>query len=787
MELILVQIFARLGILASVCLLLITNSTFAEKLALSSVATAISDQPLAFTKNMGQWPDSILFRANANGAVMWFTKDGIYQQFFRRIPRARQHRCGLDDSSFAFIPNKFEGEKDSIITMLIKTTFVEGSADVQIETGDMLTYKCNYFLGNDSTKWATDAPNYASITYKNIYDGIDLRYYGNGKHMEYDFVVSSGVDPMVIKLRYDNVESVELGENGDLLIRTKWSDIIEQKPVVYSEHAYVATPVDASFALSVDNGFAFVVEEHDLTQTLIIDPVLVFSTYLGGDDIDIAFADDVDELGNVYLTGYTASTSFPTINAIDSNYAGGEDVYVAKLSESGILQFSTYLGGAGEEGGYGIAIMESGFVCVGGYTLSEDFPTQRALDDSLNGPSDIFVAKLSPNGDTLMYSSYLGGSSSDQGGRVAVDQTGRIYVAGYTASSDFPTVGAIAPSLSGNVDVCLSRFSTAGDSLEYSTYLGGTNRDLPWGIALDRANNVSLVGMTRSGDFPLSNALDSIYGGQDDAFVAKISSDGSTLLYSTFLGGTEVDWGTAIDVDTAGNAYVAGFTQSTDFPLANAQDSSFNGLIDIFVAKLSVLGDNLVFATYIGGNNSDEAFGIALDAAGSTYICGYTGSSDFPTQMAFDNSSNGGHDAIITQLSSDGGDIVFSTFLGGSADDEGHGIHVDDIGNLYLVGYSESFNFPTMNAIDANYDGAIDIFVSRFTIPCCNFRGDANHDGILNIVDLNYLVAYFFLGGSAPSCEDGADANGNGVLNVEDLNQMVAYFFLGGSPPVACL
>ena len=474
--------------------------------------------------------------------------------------------------------------------------------------------KSNYFLGNDPKKWRTNVPNYARVKYENVYPGVDLVYYGNQRQLEYDFVVAPGADPKAITLEIETgnpkleigKSKIESGQaqipnpkskidaNGDLVITTDDGEVRFHKPVVYqfAPNPESRTPssekqfLDGRYVLrarssanpksKIENPkyeIGFEVASYDPTRPLVIDPTLSYSTYLGGSGTDKARFVAVDGSGNAYLIGDTTSTDFPVYpltNPLQPTSGGATDIFVTKLNALGTaLVYSTYLGGSGDDTandyGGGIAVDSAGNAYITGRTNSTDFPiTVGAIGPFqriLGGGSDAFVAKLDPTGSALVYSTYLGGSYEDFGGGIAIDSSGNAYVTGQTqSSSDFPLLNPLQGSLGGPSDAFVASLNATGSALNYSTYLGGSDIDYGFGIAVDSSGNAYVTGRTFSSDFPTANPFQATAGGSGDAFVAEVAAGGTSLLYSSYLGGSDLDGGVGIAVDTSDNAYVAGWT-----------------------------------------------------------------------------------------------------------------------------------------------------------------------------------------------------------------------------------
>jgi hypothetical protein len=439
--------------------------------------------------------------------------------------------------------------------------------------------------------------------------------------------------------------------------------------------------------------------------------VLVYSTYLGGSGADSGSSIAVDQRGQAYVTGVTLSSDFPTENPLQPMYGGGGDVFVVQFTSDGLtLRYATYLGGSDNDNGQGIAIDEQDQAAVTGFTRSSDFPVKNALQPALNGDLDAFVIKLTADGSALLYSTYLGGSGSEIGLDIALDQRGRYSVTGQTFSADFPIENALQAVFGGGEgDAFVAQITAKGDALLYSTYLGGRHFDTGLGIAVDNQGQVYVTGQSDGAGFPIKNPLQLTSEGK--AFVTKLGAEG-TLSYSTFLSGSTD--GKGIAVDQRGQVYVTGNTSSTDLSVVNAFQPKYGGNSDAFVAKLNRQGSALVYSTYLGGSGRDDGLGIAVDHQGRAYVTGLTFSSDFPIKNALQSTLNGTSDAIIVQLAADGSALRYSTYLGGSGDDVGNGIAVNQRGKAYVAGETRSTDFPTMSALQpASGGGLSDAFVVK--------------------------------------------------------------------------
>ena len=606
---------------------------------------------------------------------------------------------------------------------VVRMKLVGANPSPRVSGLEELPGRSNYFLGNDPSKWRTNVPTYAKVQYKDVYPGVDLVYYGNQRELEYDLIVAPGANPEAIQLAFEGEDELELDGQGDLVLHSDGGQVRLHKPLVYQQVDGVRREIAGAYVLNGGRQVGFQVAAYDASKPLIIDPVLEYSTYLGGSNNDFGNAIAVDGSGNAYVTGTTESTDFPTANPIQPAFSGGSggatDVFVTKLNAAGdALVYSTHLGGFGDERGFGIAVDDLGNAYVTGETLSSNFPTASPIQAANGGLSDAFVTKLNAAGDALVYSTYLGGSLFEQGNGIAVDAAGNAYVMGLTNSTDFPTASPLQPTYGGGTfDVFVTKLNAAGDALVYSTYLGGSGSEiLQFGaISADASGNAYVAGSTSSTDFPTASPIQASQGGSFDAFVTKLNTAGNALVYSTYLGGSGSDRGLAIAVDASGNAYVTGFTGSTEFPTASPIQAANGGLSDAFVTKLNAAGDALVYSTYLGGSSSDVGYGIAVDAAGNAYVMGETDSTEFPTASPIQSALGGFDDAFVTKLNAAGNALVYSTYLGGSAADHGAGIALDGAGRAYVTGSTYSSNFPTINAIQPTNAGGQYAFVTKIT------------------------------------------------------------------------
>lgn len=594
--------------------------------------------------------------------------------------------------------------------------------------------KVHYLIGSPS-QWRTNLPLFSRVEAKSVYPGINLVYYGNPQQLEYDFVVAPGADPRQIRMGFTGQSgSLRIDAEGNLVVPLVGGEVVQRRPLIYQQIDDEKVLVAGEYQLHEGKSqqeVGFALAAYDATRPLVIDPVLAYSTYLGsatGGASGHAIAVDAD--GSVYITG-SAGAGFPTQDPYQPTETSG-DAVITKFSPDGnSLIFSTYLGGNLGETGTGIAVDTAGNVHVVGLTASSNFPTQNAAQGTVQGLYDGFVSKLSATGDSLVYSTYLGGSSFDEARAVAVDAAGNAYVVGYTESSNFPTQNAIQAASGGsNGDGFVTSLSATG-ALNYSTYLGGHNTDALTTVAVDNTGAVYVGGGTFSTNFPTANPYQGSPASSNDAVVAKLSAGGNALVYSTHLGGNDGEVVEGIAVDKDGSAYVVGQTFSTDFPTLNPFQASKGGNHDAFVTKLVPAGNALAYSTYLGGSVLEFPSSIAVDGAGSAYVTGTTASTDFPivnaVQATYVGDTGPFGDAFVTKLTPTGNALVYSTYLGGSRQDFPQGIALRPAAvsgksflSAYVAGQTGSADFPTMHAYQpvksCLTEGCPDMFITKLTV-----------------------------------------------------------------------
>ncbi|HEX7297088.1 MAG TPA: SBBP repeat-containing protein, partial [Pyrinomonadaceae bacterium] len=567
-------------------------------------------------------------------------------------------------------PRASKAHQSPIKSATLRMQLAKTNKDVQIVGEEQLPGTTNYYIGDDPKKWRTNVPSFSRVRYKELYDGIDMVNYSSANELEYDFVVNPGGHPDVIEMKFRGIDDVSVDRDGDLVFKTAVGVLRHSKPYVYQNVNGIRKEIPSRFTLRA-NGVGFEIGNYDRSRVLTIDPALTYSTFLGGTGMDTGASIAVDSSGNAYLTGATASVDFPQVNATRT----------------------------------------------------------RA------GDADCFLSKLNPAGTALIFSTYFGGQVADRANGVALDSAGNAYVTGATSSSDFPVAGTpYQASLRGHTDAFFSKFSASG-TLLYSSFLGGDSQasgETGNSIAVDSLGQMYIAGTTDSSNFPLQSATQSTIGGSWDAFVTKLNAAGTTLIYSTYLGGNNTDQASSLAIDASGNAYVTGTTGSSTFPTTAGvvKTTNSSGTDDAFVTKFSGSGSR-IYSTYFGGNPaSDSAGGIAVDSVGNVYLVGSTSGQGFPTVNAAQPTQGDLFfgDAFVAKLNSTATSILYSTFLGGSGSDYGRSIALDSSTNAYVTGVSSSTNFPTVNSIMPAWSGGVDAFVTKIG-PAGNTFGFSSYLG----------------------------------------------------------
>jgi hypothetical protein len=741
--------------------------------------------PMVFEANQGQVGPEVRYLARGHGYQVFLTEDEVVLVLSGGGKARSVRGAGTGGGEVGEVELKGAPE-EGVLRFRLETEVAShgeagGAGRRELLGVEPLAGRSNYLIGNDPNGWQRDIPHFGRVEYREVYPGVSMALYGRQQSLEYDWIVGQGADPSRISLAIEGAERIDLDPQGDLVLTVAGGRVYHRSPKIYQQYGRERRPVAGRYVLQSGGRIGFDVESYDRSRPLIIDPVIDYSTFIGGVGSDEGLAIAVDSQRNTYVTGTTYSNNFNVLTPLQTSNRGGKyDAFVTKIDPTGAgVVWSTYLGGSSEDEGRGIAVNAAGQVYVAGITNSPDFNTRNpwqpalvglaedafiakidatgsslifstylggsdidqafaiALDSSGNayvtgstnsadfrlknsiqsqfrGNYDAFLAKIRADGTDLIYSTYLGGGGFDEAYGVAVDLAGNAYVTGVATSTDFPVVGALqAQNRGGGGDLFVTKVSATGNAISWSTYLGGTGVDIAYGIALDTAANVYLTGHTFSSDYPTVGALQGVARGGAEAFLTKLGASGSAVIYSTYLGGSGGDFGRGVAVDTAGYAVVTGRTISTDFNTFNPLQATSRGEFDAFVARVTPAGNQFVYSTYLGGTAEDLGYGVAVDSAGNAYVTGDTYSTNFPTKSPLQQSNRGGFDAFVARIASSGTTLEYSTYLGGSGEDLGVSIAVDTAGSAYITGYTSSNDFPTRNPLQPNSRGGLEVFVTK--------------------------------------------------------------------------
>ncbi len=636
--------------------------------------------------------------------LFFFPNPGVADpaiQYLAEGPRLR--------AAFAFDSVTFQLSGETI-----RLQFQDASRAARLEGEAPLAGRANFLLGQNPRDWHSGVATYGGLLYRDLYPGIDLRYSGAGGWIKSEFIVAPRGDPSRIRLAY----SVDLAidEKGDLLA----GGLRERAPEIYQVTSAGRVRVEGRYRLIGTRTAVLEIGAYDASLPLVIDPVLSYSTYMGGTGLGAVTGIAVDGVANLYATGWTEALNFPIVGAAQAVNGGGVDAFIVKLNPAGsALVYATYIGGSGDDRGAGIAVDVSGEAYVTGSTASPNFPVVAAAKRSLGGSKNAFALKLNATGNALLYSTYLGGSTYDVGTAIAIDGSGNAYVAGDTQSTNFPTLTPLQAIYGGATDSFVTKFSPAG-AIVFSTFLGGSAAEHSGGIAVDASGNVSIAGGTYSTNFPVLGAIQSANGGSEDVFVTKIAAAGSPIVYSTYLGGSGAapgDQANGIAIDSSGNAYVTGVTGSSNFPVTTgAYQTSFGGVQDAFVAKINAAGSALIYSSYLGGSDFDWGSGIKVDSSGNAYVTGYTLSVNFASVNPIRTTFGGAYDVFISELNPAGNALTFSSYFGGSGSEVANSIALDTNANIFLGGQTSSVNLPLTGAIQTANTGGSTGWLARLGV-----------------------------------------------------------------------
>ena len=664
-----------------------------------------------FIENKGQWPNEVLYLTRINGLDAWITKKGVLYTFYK-----------LEE-------NKNEDKKEGIILgHRVWMKLQNQNQNVSPEVKEKQAAYYNYFLGNDPNKHVTNVSIYNQALVKNVYNGIDVRYYFDNGNLRYDYIVKPEANPSQIKFSLEGSSKTFLNKNGNITFTTRFGEVqlAELKTYQQNNNRVIASKFSASKEETNRQSWGITLAPYDHSQTLIIDP-LIYSTYIGGANAEQGFSIAIDASGNTYITGKTGSADYDvTAGVFQTTQAAANDAFVTKLNATGTaLVYSTYIGGSGFDQGSSIAIGGTNLAYITGATGSTNYPTTAGVFQStkVGTGNDAFVIKLNATGTALVYSTYIGGRTDDAGNSITIGTLGNACITGQTNSTDYDiTAGAFQTVKDVNYDVFVTRLNAGGTALIYSTFIGGGSADYGHSISIDGTGNTYITGYTASSDYDITaGAFQTTKGGLDDAFVTKLNATGTALLYSTYIGGTTIDRANAIAIDGSGNAYITGSAGNFYNTTAGAFQTGQQGGNDAFVTKLNPSGTALVYSTYIGGSLEDCSNSIAVDGNGNAYITGYTYSTNYDIIAgAFQTTHVGTDDDVfVTILNASGTSLLYSTYIGGSALDAGNSISIDGIGNAYITGFTFSSNYDiTAGAFQTVYGagGFDDVFVSKLCL-----------------------------------------------------------------------
>jgi Cep192 domain 4/Beta-propeller repeat len=709
--------------------------------------------PLVFEQNRGQAPAAVKFLARGSNYTAFFTGNQVVMLLERSV--TNPHRPSSPPAIDGHGAHQNDLKRD-----VLHLRWVAANAAPRVEGLENESGRSNYLIGNNPARWVRDVPVWSRVKYHSIYPGVDLVYYGNQRQLEFDIDLAAGVDPGSVRLEITGEDhqaaKLHINSDGELVEQTRVGNVHLRKPLAYQPEGHSGKHfLAARYVIGKGGQVGFDVSGYDPAKPLVVDPVLSYSTYLGGTDYNYATGIAVDASGYTYITGYTSSVDFPVAGGVQGIFAGGNcntevntvpcfDAFVAKLNPQGTgLIYSTYLGGTGDDEGVRIAVDSSGQAYVAGFTDSLDFPTAGPLQGSNGGGAcgttayptpcyDAFVAKLTASGSNLVYSSYLGGTGDDFASSIAADSNGNAYVGGLTSASNFPvTYGALQTGYGGGpFDGFVAKINPTGSSLVYSTYLGGSQEDHVNGIALDSSGDAFLTGQTNSANFPVKGGFQPEYAAAScgsalsntpcfEGFVSELNPTGTGLVYSSYLGGTAASYSSDIALDSSGAAYVTGWTTSRDFPVTQgAYDTAWGGTNEAFVAKIAPAGGAISYATYLGDVYPDQANSIAVDGSGNAWIAGFTYGGMFPVVSPLQAASGGIYDAVVSEIDPMGSSLLFSTYLGGAGDDAANDLALDSSGNVYVAGATFSANFPvTPSALTTGYTGgSYDAWIAKISL-----------------------------------------------------------------------
>ena len=704
----------------------------ASPVAAQAARASFAKLPLSFEENVGQTDAHVKYTSRGAGYNLFLTPEEAVFAF-----RGGKVPSNCEWLAKKITPDCIKSPGNRTEESFLWLKMVGANASAQLVGTDPLPGKINYYIGNDPSKWRTGVRQYSRVNYPGIYPGVDLTYYGNQQQLESDFLVAPGANPRSIEFEIKGSRETRIDAQGNLVLVTSVGNVQLLRPGIYQVIHGERRDVSGRYVLRGKDHVGFAVGAYNHHEKLIIDPTLVYSTYLGGSNLsggDEALSIAIDSLGHAYVTGMGESSDFPGTDSNGPPTEGfNEFAFVTEFDPTGssgspgVLVYSTILSGSdgGDSGGNGISVDGSGNAYVAGWVTSQNFPMVNPYQSTFGDPTETgFLASVKSDG-TLNYSTYFGGRNADDNSvlnGIFADAAGDAYVTGQTSSQNFPTMNSLPLSWVGTfssaTNVIVAKFNPQGQPL-YSTYLNGagSGSDLGEAIVADASGNAYVTGQTSATAFQLQTSPAPFQATNktfETAFVTKLAFSGSilTVANSTYLGGTGTDAGMGIAIDTATppNVYLTGQTTSTDFPTQGPISGTFTsgaysgatnggGASDAFVTKLNGTFTALTYSTYVGGSGADVGYGIGLDGSGNAYVTGSTASSNFPTNKPLQAALGGvsATNIFLAELNSTGNSLTYSTFLGGTGEDKAFGIAVDSTGDAYIAGKTTSANFPLMS------------------------------------------------------------------------------------------
>ncbi|HYP12455.1 MAG TPA: SBBP repeat-containing protein, partial [Bryobacteraceae bacterium] len=689
----------RPGVALTLCALLtIAGSAFAKSSS-ATVAGNYGKLPLHFEENKGQADPSVRYLSRGSGYALLLGPQQATLSLVRNSGRA-----------------------------VVRLNFVGSSGASSVRAEGALPGSSNYFIGSDPSRWIHGSKHFGKVVYDSLYPGVNAVFYGNQKQLEYDLVVAPGADPKQIRLSFEGADALKVNANGDLVLSTAVGELIQKAPLVYQEIGKKRRTVRSHYVLE-DGRVTFALAKYDVRRPLVIDPVLLYSSYLGGSGEDEVRGIALDTNRAAVLVGRTASNDFGILP--NGLLRGTTDAFLIKLGVNGNTVINaTYFGGAQDDAANAVALDAQGNVLVVGSTTSgtdpNKFPVTNTFQNQIGGAQDGFFIKFNAGTNAIAHATFIGGFGTDDARGVAVAPDGTAHVVGSTNSFNLGPFGAFQAVFGqGESDGFYFRFSPEGFRLS-SSYLGGESADAANAVAVDSAGAAYITGETRSVSFPLTagvfqNRVNGCTASAfncsqfSDAFITKVAPGGAALTYSTYLGGDKNERGTDIAVDATFNAYVTGETDSANLPILGAFQAGYAGATDSFITKFNPTGTNRIYLSYYGGSGDDRARSIAVDPTGAAVVVGATSSTDLPLTNFFQPANGGGVDAFVTVVSPAGNMRSLSTYVGASDNDDARAVAVDANGNAYVAGQTSSATFPTLNPVQSSFAGVSDGFVFKMS------------------------------------------------------------------------